>query len=160
MKNKNSVAVYVGKVGSVLGRGLIAGAAGTLAITISQMIEMKINKRKPSSAPAKAASKVLDVKPATKEDAEQLSNQVHWAYGTAWGIVRGLSSLAGLKRWPATALHFGAIYTTALIMPPALKATPPVREWGAKAISIDAFHHAVYALVAGLVYDEIDDTKY
>ncbi len=32
----------VGELGSVIGKGLIAGLAATAAITISQMIEMKI----------------------------------------------------------------------------------------------------------------------
>jgi hypothetical protein len=37
---------------SAIGIGMIAGLAGTLAITISQMIEMKITKRSMSKAPA------------------------------------------------------------------------------------------------------------
>lgn len=41
------------EVGGVIGCGLIAGFAGTVAITISQMIEMKITNRSMSDAPAK-----------------------------------------------------------------------------------------------------------
>jgi hypothetical protein len=109
----------------------MAGAAGTLAITLSQMIEMKITKRKPSTAPADAAEKVLEVKPESKEDKQQFSQQIHWAYGTSWGITRGIIGLLGLKGLTATALHFGAIYSTALIMPTQLKVAPPLKEWSA-----------------------------
>ena len=56
----------------------MAGAAGTLAITLSQMIEMKITKRRPSTAPADEAEKVLDVKPATEADKSKFSQEVHW----------------------------------------------------------------------------------
>jgi hypothetical protein len=155
-KNNNSVFYIAGKMGSAIGRGLIAGAAGTVAITLSQMIEMKITKRKPSTAPADAASKVLEVKPETPADKEQFSQQVHWSYGTGWGVTRGILSLFGLKNLPATAVHFGAIYTTALIMEPALEVAPPLKEWDTKTFVTDAFHHAVYAVVAGLVFDAIN----
>lgn len=154
---KNKVTTTIGNVGSAIGKGLIAGAAGTLAITISQMIEMKITGRQPSMAPADAASKVLEIKPETEEDKEQFSQQIHWSYGTSWGIARGIMGLLGLNGLPATALHFGTIYTTALIMEPGLKVAPPVKEWGAKSIAVDALHHAVYAVVAGLVYDAISN---
>jgi hypothetical protein len=53
----------LGELGNVIGKGLLAGIAGTAAITISQMIEMKITKRKPSEATVKVASEVTGVKP-------------------------------------------------------------------------------------------------
>jgi len=81
-KYKSEPGFVFAEVATAMGKGLMAGAAGTLAITLSQMIEMKITKRKPSEAPAKAAEKVLDVKPATEEDKSKLSQEVHWAYGT------------------------------------------------------------------------------
>lgn len=160
MKRKNNFSLShgVGAIGSSLGKGIIAGAVGTLAITLSQMIEMRINDRKPSTMPAKVATKVLDIKAINVQHKEQFSQEVHWAYGTTWGIPRGLMTLIGIKGWPATLLHFASIYATALIMPPALKAAPPVNEWGAKAIAIDALHHAVYAAATGLVYDAIEGT--
>jgi hypothetical protein len=79
----------------------MSGAAGTLAITLSQMIEMKITKGKPPDEPVAAAEKVLNVKPATEEDKIKLSQEVHWAYGTSWGIARGILGLLGFKGLPA-----------------------------------------------------------
>lgn len=154
---KNEPTFVFANVASSLGKGVIAGAAGTLAITISQMIEMKITKRKPSSEPADAAQKVLEVKPETEEDKQQFSQQIHWAYGTTWGLTRGIMSLFGLKGLPATAIHFATIYSTALIMPAQLKVAPPLKEWSAKQFAIDALHHAVYAIAAGLVFDAISE---
>ena len=116
---------------------------------------MRITKRKPSIAPAKAVKKALHIEaePGNKED---FSNEVHWAYGTSWGIARGLLSLVGLTGFAATATHMAALWGTAIIMEPGLEIAPPVTEWEPKDIAIDIFHHAVYALVAGLVYDAID----
>ena len=154
--SKNKVAKTTGSFGAALGRGIIAGLAGTAAITVSQMIEMKITGRKPSTAPADAASKVLDIKPSTNDDKQQFSQEVHWTYGTSWGIARALIASTGLEGIPASLLHFGAIWGTAMIIEPKLGVAPPVTEWEPKTIAIDALHHAVYAAVAGLVYDAID----
>lgn len=156
-KYKTQPGFVFAEVAGAIGKGLMAGAAGTLAITLSQMIEMKITKRKPSEAPAEAAEKVLDVKPATEEDKQKFSQEVHWAYGTSWGVTRGILSLLGLKGLPATAVHFATIYSTALVMPSSLKVAPPLKEWSAKEFAVDALHHAVYAVVAGLVFDALSE---
>ena len=155
---KNETDFVLVKIASAIGKGLIAGAAGTLAITLSQMIEMKITKRNPSTAPADAAEKVLEVKPETEEDKQQFSKQIHWAYGTSWGITRSVLSLLGLRGLPATTIHFATIYSTALIMPTSLKVAPPLKEWNAQEFIIDALHHAVYAIAAGLVFDTMSET--
>jgi hypothetical protein len=41
-------------------------------------------------------------------------------------------------------------------MLPKFKVAPPVTEEDPKAIAIDGFHHAVYAITAGLAYDALD----
>ena len=140
-----------------IGAGVLSGLAGTVAITASQLIEMKLTDRKPSSAPVKAVSKVLSVKPTNKGVKQQVAQEIHWTYGTVWGIPRGLMAMAGLHGWPATMLHFAAIAGTAMTMLPKLELAPPITEQEPKAIAIDALHHAVYAVVAGLAYDAIDD---
>ena len=131
-KKTTGPGLLIGKIASEIGKGLMAGAAGTLAITLSQMIEMSITKRKPSTAPAEAAEKVLDVKPATEDDKQKFSKEVHWAYGTTWGLPRGIMGLLGLKGLPATCLHFATIYTSALFIPTQLEVAPPLKEWSAK----------------------------
>jgi hypothetical protein len=146
----------LGELGSEIGKGLLAGLAGTAAITLSQMIEMKITKREPSKAPVKVAKETTGIKPANKEQIEKVTQEIHWAYGTSWGIARGIIGLTGLKGLPATLLHFGAIWGTSMIMLPAFKAAPPVTEEDPKLIAIDGLHHAVYALAAGFAYDALD----
>ncbi len=156
-KHINDPGLILGHIASEVGKGLMAGAAGTLAITLSQMIEMKITKRKPSDEPADAAEKVLDIKPETPEDKKKFSQEVHWAYGTSWGVTRGILSLLGLKGLSATAIHFATIYSTALVMPTKLKVAPPLKQWTVKELAIDAMHHAVYVVVAGLVFDALGE---
>lgn len=147
------------KAATAIGIGLLAGLAGTAAITLSQAIEMKLTKRPPSTAPVDAASKVLDIEATGREEKQKVSQEIHWAYGTAWGATRGVIALAGLKGWPATLAHFVAIWGTAQVMLPSLNVSPPITDEEPKAIGIDVLHHAVYAVAAGLVYDAIDQQK-
>jgi hypothetical protein len=146
----------LGALGSAIGKGLLSGIAATAAMTLSQMIEMKITKRAPSDAPVKVAEDTAGIKPASKQDKQQLSQELHWSYGTAWGVARGLIGLTGLKGLPATLVHFGAVWGTSLIMLPKHNAAKPINQQQPKDIAIDVLHHGVYAITAGLVYDALD----
>lgn len=144
-------------IAEAIGKGLVAGLAGTAAMTLSSTIEMKLRGRPSSDAPAEAAAKVLGVEPAGEQGKEQFANIVHWGYGTAWGAVRGLLAEAGLRGAAGCAAHFGLVWGTALTMLPALGVAPRVSEWGAEEIAVDGLHHAVYAATAGAVYDWLDE---
>ncbi|SDL52598.1 hypothetical protein SAMN05421823_106243 [Catalinimonas alkaloidigena] len=162
----------LGKLGSILGRGILAGLAGTAAITVSQMIEMKLTHRSASEAPVRIGSEVLGVEPTGKphplhekqygnkatKDAHtaRFAQIMHWSYGTSLGISRGFVAATGLKGWPATAVHFAIVWGTALVMLPSTKQAKPITEWPPEQIAIDFWHHAVYALAAGAAYDAID----
>lgn len=155
MENKENA---LAQLGNAIGKGLLAGIAGTAAITFSQAIEMKITKREPSEAPVKVVSKVADVKPVNKEAKSKVSQEIHWAYGTVWGITRGIIGLTGLRGITASVVHFAAVWGTAMVMLPKFNAAPPVKDEEPKAIAIDALHHAVYALAAGAAYDALDNS--
>ena len=71
-------------------------------------------------------------------------------------IVRGLLSLVGLTGFAATSVHLAAVWGTAITIEPELNIAPPVTEWKPKDIAVDIFHHAVYASVAGIVFDAMD----
>src|SRR5664279_458318 len=146
MKHRSHESTALGALGAAIGKGLIAGCAGTIAMTISQKIEMKLTGRKPGQATVKAVKKVLHIHP-DPGNAEQFSNEIHYTYGSANGVLRGLLSLAGITGFAATSLHLAAIWGTAITIEPALDIAPPVSQWKPKDIAIDIFHHAVYAVV-------------
>ena len=164
--------------GSALGQGLVAGLAGTIAITASQMIEMQITGRSSSSAPMKVGGKVLGAEPRQQAELEKkkqgesnapqstdelqeevegnqqkFSQFMHFGYGTAWGVARSGLDKVGVRGWPASLVHFAALWGTAQVMLPANDAAPPITQWPPRQIVTDVLHHAVYALAAGAVYD-------
>jgi hypothetical protein len=141
---------------SAIGRGLLAGFAGTAAMTVSSSTEARLRRRVPSTAPARATAKMLGIKEFEDDVAEARFNDLsHWGYGTGWGILRGLLGATGMPARTATALHGAAIYGSAQVTLPALEIAPPVVFWAKEEIAIDAFHHAVYAAATGMAYELI-----
>jgi len=148
--------VRPGDIAAAFGKGIFAGVAGTAAMTASSTIEMKLRGRPASSTPAKAAAKVLGVEPVDEKAEARFSNLVHWGYGSVWGGARGLLAAAGLSGPAATAAHLGAVWGSEQVVLPALRVTPPLTEWGAKEVAIDALHHLVYAGATGVAYSLLD----
>ena len=146
----------LGDIASSTAKGLLAGAVGTGAMTMSSTIEMKMRGRQPSTAPADAAAKVLRFNPQGEEEKKRFSNLVHWGYGTSWGGLRGLLAALGLGPVAGTAAHLGAVWGAELVMLPALDIAPPATEWGAKEVAIDGWHHLVYVLATGVAYSLLD----
>ena len=140
-----------------VGRGLFAGFAGTAVMTVSSTVEAKLRGRRPSSAPARATAKALGI--ASFEDdlaAARFNDLSHWAYGTGWGVVRGLLGATGMPARAATAAHGVAIWSSAQVTLPALDVAPPVVFWPPEEIAIDIFHHTVYAIATGVAYELLD----
>jgi hypothetical protein len=142
------------KFASSIGKGLVAGFAGTAAMTVSSTIEARLRKRQPSTAPARATVKALGI--AAFEDAiaqARFNDLSHWGYGTGWGVVRGLLDAAGVPPGKATAAHGAAVWGSAQVTLPALDIAPPAIFWAKEEIAIDAFHHTVYAIATGVAYE-------
>ncbi len=136
--------------------GLVAGLVGTVAMTVSSSLEMKVRDRPPSKAPAKAVETLLEIEPKDPQAEERLSNLAHWGYGTAWGGVRGLVGALGARGPIAAVAYFAAVWGSAMVMLPVLRAAPPPTEWGSTELAIDGFHHAVYAGATSVAYEILE----
>jgi hypothetical protein len=160
-------------IAAELGRGLVAGFVGTVAMTIASTIEKNLRKRPPSSAPADAAGKVLGVQPRDERGKQRFGNLVHYAYGTAWGLGRAALGAALLARSRSHShshlrlqrrrgsivepivepiAFFAAVWGVALALLPALGVAKPFWRWGAKEVAIDALHHGVYVAATDGAY--------
>jgi hypothetical protein len=150
----------VGTLAQNVGKGLLAGLFGTAAMTVSSTLEAKLRNREPSTAPARAAEKVLGIESfESPADENRFSNLVHWGYGTCWGAVRGVIASAGLPPRAATVAHLAAIWGQEIVMLPALDVAPPINLWGKDEIAIDLFHHVVYATATGIAYELLDGSR-
>jgi hypothetical protein len=142
----------VGDAAAAVGVGLLAGAAGTAAMTLSSTLEAKLRDRDPSDTPANAVASAIGIAPEDDAAKRRLNNLAHWGYGTGWGAARGLIDVAGLHGAPAAAAHLAIVWGGEQIVLPATGASSPAWKWGAKEIGVDLFHHAVYAAVTSAVF--------
>lgn len=156
--NKNGLA----QAGMALGVGLIAGLAGTAAVTISRKLDKQCAERKPEKALLEVASKVLDIQPTSEEKQEKVVEEIHWAYGASKGILRGALNIIGINGVLGTAAHFATIwYAEKILLPDAKKVFPdvkgskPITEIAPYTLARDSMHQALYAAVTGLVFDFI-----
>ncbi|MFP5070248.1 hypothetical protein ACLFMI_11350 [Pseudonocardia nantongensis] len=142
-----------------IGVGVLAGALGTVAMTLSSTTEMTISGRGASSSPEDAAGTVLGVQPSSEAGQKRFGTLVHWGYGTAWGAVRGLLSTAGLRGPAATLAHFGLVWGGEQVVMPFTGAGRPTPAYGASATATDVLHHAVYAAATSAAYEWLDRSR-
>lgn len=141
-------------IATTIGKGLLAGVAGTAAMTVSSTVEQHLRGRAASTAPADATAKVLGISEFADDAArDRFSFLSHWGYGTGWGLVRAALGSIGLSPKAATAAHLAAVWGNEQVMLPALDVAPPITMWGGKEIAIDAWHHLVYATATGAAYE-------
>jgi hypothetical protein len=145
-----------GTLAAKIGRGLVAGAIGTAAMTVSSTLEQKLRGREASTAPADAAAKVLGIEGFCDDAAKsRFSNVVHWVYGSTWGVPRALLDAAGLSPAAATAAHGAALWGSEQVMLPALGVSPPLWEWGVEEVAIDSIHHVAYTVATSIAYEAL-----
>lgn len=153
------MSIKLGDVASDFGKGLFAGLAGTVAMTASSTLEMKLSGRAASETPAQAAEEVLGVEPKDEDEEARFSNLVHWGYGTGWGGVLGLLAAAGLSGPAATVAHLALVWGSEQVVLPKLNVSAPVFKYGGKAVGTDLLHHTVYATATGLAYAYLDRSQ-
>jgi hypothetical protein len=147
----------VSKVSDGIGKGVLAGLAGTAAMTVSSTLEARLRGRPFSTAPAKAATRALGIE--TFEDGlayGRFSNLVHWGYGTGWGVARGMLRAFGVRPRLATGAHFVALWGSALYSLPKYDVAPPVTQWEKEDVAIDVLHHLVYVTAAALAFELLE----
>lgn len=139
-------------------RGMLAGAAGTLAMTATQHLEMALSGRQPSQVPGQVAAHLLPGRdPGTPAHVQQLNAPMHWAHGITMGAVRGALDGAGLQGPSATAAHFALVWGGDATLYRTLGIADVPWKWAPEEVATDLMHKGVYAVVTGAVYDRLSD---
>ena len=137
-------------------RGMVAGAIGTIAMTVSERLEMSVSGRDPSRVPGQVAAQLMPGKDAgSATDVQRLNTPMHWAHGIGMGAVRGVLDEAGLRGAAATAAHFALLWGGDAALYRALGIADVPWRWEADELTTDLLHKGVYAVVTGAVYDAL-----
>jgi len=140
-----------------IGRGILAGVAGTVVMTAFQkLIEMPITGRGASYAPADFAERALPVHPSTPQGRTQLNYVTHFALGGMWGTAYGIAATAGLRGQKAVNRVFAIVYTGDVILNTALGLYQPT-DWSAEDWIVDLVDKYVQAQAAGAIFDRFLD---
>lgn len=140
---------------ATIGRGVIAGLAGTLVMTAFQkLVEMPITGREESFAPANFAAKILQLEPKDEQERQRLNWVTHFALGAMWGSAFGIAGRAGLHGQKAVATVFAAVYTGDVLLNTALGLYEP-SSWSTSDVAIDVIDKLVQAEATGAIFDRI-----
>jgi len=138
---------------ATIGRGLLAGVAGTAVMTAFQkFIEMPVTEREDSYAPAMFAHKVLAISPRSGQALDRLNYATHFGLGTMWGAAYGVAAHAGLRGAKAVAAVFVAVYTGDVLLNTALGLYEPWK-WSRQDLVVDVVDKLVQAAATGAIYD-------
>ena len=139
-----------------LARGMIAGAVGTVALTLSERLEMAITGREGSQVPGEVGAHLLPGKdPDAPSDVERRNTPVHWAHGIAMGGLRGLLDVGGVRGTAATAAHFALFWGSDAMLYRALGVADVPWRWSGDELASDVLHKGVYAVATGAVYEAL-----
>jgi hypothetical protein len=137
-------------------RGLVAGFAGTLALTASQRIEMRVAGRPPSDLPAQVAEGILGISIRGRRSRALAAFGAHWFNNTVSGLGRAALAGAGLRGAPAIAGCFVLYMGGSTVMFARLGLAPPPWRRGARQVTIDALHAGVWATATSTAYERLE----
>jgi hypothetical protein len=138
-------------------RSLIAGAAGTAALSLCYEIHHRLRPQAPDPAdyddslvPGQIVASIMDLHQVSAREEEELGLALRWSYGSAFGLWHGL--LRRRIAEPLATVAFGATLMSAtLTMFPLLGRTPPPWRWPRGFLAVSLTTHAIYAVTVGLV---------
>ncbi len=142
---------------NVLGRGVVAGVAGTVVMTAFQkFVEMPITGREDSYAPAEFTEKVFGLAPETPAARWRLNNATHLALGTMWGAAYAVAARAGLRGPRAVAAVFVTVYAGDVLLNTALGLYRP-QDWSGEDWAVDVIDKLVQAASTGAIFERFLD---
>ncbi len=144
---------------AAVGRGIFAGLAGTAAMTAGQQVEMKVRGRSGSTSPGDLAAGLLGVEAKGDAERQRLSTLVHWAWGTSWGVLRGLLGTAGMRGAPLMVTHFAVILGVDFTLLASRGLAPPPWRWTRSELVFEALHKGVLATSTHLAYQLLDGKR-
>src|SRR3954465_230469 len=138
-------------LGTVLLDGLLAGAVGVAAMTLSEKIEQAFTKRPNSFVPGHTLERLLRLPP--KPDHERLGMNwaMHWGQGIALGTVRALMAQRGIRGPMGSFIFLNLRLANDQTLENATGVGAPPWTWPRDEQVIDLAHKAVYAFATGAV---------
>jgi hypothetical protein len=142
-------------------RSVLAGAAGTAALTLSYGVQRRLRSHHQGSldyddslVPGQIVVNILNLSHVSNREEDDLGLALRWTYGSAFGIAHGLLRRR-LDEPAATAVFGGILMSATLSMFPLLGRTPPPWRWPSGFLATSVLTHAAYAATVGFTDDRL-----
>jgi hypothetical protein len=142
-------------------RSVIAGAAGTTALTLAYSAERQLRKKHRGSldyddslVPGQIVASVMHLPHVTDREDQELGLALRWSYGSAFGLMHGLLHRNLREPW-ASAAFGGMLMSATLTLFPLLGRTPPPWRWPTDVLATSVGTHAAYVTAVALVDDAV-----
>lgn len=143
-----------------LTRGLVAGAAGTIALNAVTYLDMAVRGRPASSTPEQSVQRLADAAHVSLGSARAAENRRAGigpllGYATGIGVATGYALLLRGRRlpWPVSALALSALAMVAANGPMTVTGLTDPRRWSAQDWAADVIPHLAYGAAAAAALD-------
>ena len=142
-------------------RSILAGSAGTLALTLAYGAERRVRRRHrgqldydDSLVPGQIVASIMHLPHVTGREENDLGLTLRWSYGSVFGLWHGI--LRHKFSEPAASTLFGATLMSAtLTLFPVLGRTPPPWRWPTDVMATSVGTHVAYVVGVATVDDRI-----
>jgi hypothetical protein len=135
--------------------GLVAGAIGGMAMTLTEKVEQRFTGRPNSHVPALTLGRLLGVSDETAEQSRRWNWTMHFGQAALLGVWRSAMAQGGLRGLRASAMFTSVRFANDQTLENYTGAGAPPWTWPRKELLIDVAHKTVYGMVTGLVADRL-----
>ena len=154
------VVVLLPNAGSAL-RSVLAGTAGTAALTLAYGVERRL-RRGPtgpldyddSLVPGQIVASIMHLPHVTAREDHQLGLLLRWSYGSAFGLWHGTLRRRLPEPW-ASVVFGGTLMSATFTLFPLLGRTPPPWRWPIDVLATSIGTHVAYVSAAAVVDDGV-----
>jgi hypothetical protein len=138
-------------------RSVLAGAAGTAALSAAYAIEHQLRSRHrgpldydDSLVPGQIVASIMHLPHVTAREEYDLGMTLRWSYGSAFGLWHGVLRRAVAEPW-ASAAFGGTLMGATLSLFPLLGRTPPPWRWRPDVMATSLGTHVAYVAAVAAV---------
>ena len=142
-------------------RSVIAGTAGTAALSLAYVVERKLRPRHhgpldydDSLVPGQIVASIMHLPHVTAREERDLGLVLRWGYGSAFGLWHGLLHRRIREPW-ASAIFGGTLMSATFSLFPLLGRTPPPWRWPSDVMATCLGTHAAYVSAVATADDRV-----
>ncbi len=142
-------------------RSILAGSAGTLALTLAYATERRVRAGHrgqldydDSLVPGQIVASIMHLPHVTDREENDLGLALRWGYGSVFGIWHGILHRRFSEPW-ASMLFGTTLMSATLTLFPVLGRTPPPWRWPKDVMATSLGTHVAYVVAVATVDDRV-----